>query len=91
MDAKQSVAYLSARAPRGVFPGEFMASVSSFFQATGEFRNPKAGEFYLSGAKVSAYYTKNDLDSPYWIACKVVLQPGEIIHNGKIYAPKADQ
>jgi hypothetical protein len=31
------------------------------------FRNPKAGEFYLSGAIVAAYKAPNDLSSPYHI------------------------
>ena len=36
--------------------------------ATGEFREPKAGEWYLSGAVVHAYKAPNDLSSKYWIA-----------------------
>jgi hypothetical protein len=31
------------------------------------FRNPKRGEFYLSGAIVAAYKAPNDLSSPYHI------------------------
>lgn len=36
--------------------------------ATGEFRCPKAGEWFLSGAIIEAYQTKNDLRIPYHIA-----------------------
>jgi hypothetical protein len=35
------------------------------------YRNPKAGEFYLSGAVVTAYKAPNDLSSPYH-----VVEPG---------------
>lgn len=34
---------------------------------TGETRNPKAGEWYLSDAIIQAYYTPNDLNTPYQI------------------------
>jgi len=37
-------------------------------QWTGEFRPPKKGEWYLSGAVVEAYLAKNDLQSPYHLA-----------------------
>jgi hypothetical protein len=35
---------------------------------TGEFRCPKEGEWYLSGAIVEAYRAGSDLSSPYYIA-----------------------
>lgn len=35
---------------------------------TGEFRPPKKGEWYLSGAIVEAYKAPNDLDTPRHIA-----------------------
>lgn len=35
---------------------------------TGEYRNPKAGEWFLSGAKIEAYLAKKDLSTPYHIA-----------------------
>lgn len=34
---------------------------------TGDFRPPKAGEYYLSGAIPEAYRAPNDLTSAYWI------------------------
>lgn len=34
-------------------------------------RPPKKGEYYLSGAKVTAYKAPNDLTTPYYIAVKV--------------------
>lgn len=36
--------------------------------ATGEYRPPKSGEWYLSGAIVEAYYAPNDLSTDYAIA-----------------------
>lgn len=35
---------------------------------TGEYRPPKADEWYLSGAIVEAYRAPNDLSPPYFIA-----------------------
>lgn len=37
-------------------------------RATGEFRNPTAGEWFLSGAIVEAYHATCDLSTPYNIA-----------------------
>jgi len=34
---------------------------------TGEYRAPKAGEWYLSGAEPEAWKARNDLTSPYYI------------------------
>lgn len=34
---------------------------------TGEFRNPKRGEWYLSGAIPEGYKAQNDLSSPFHI------------------------
>jgi len=41
---------------------------------TGEKRTPRAGEWYLSGAAVEAYRTKNDLSTPYHIATLVKIR-----------------
>lgn len=41
------------------------------FKRTKEFRAPKKGEWYLSGAIAEAYRAPNDLSSPYWIATRV--------------------
>lgn len=35
---------------------------------TGEFRPPRRGEWFLSGAIVEAYHAANDLTTPYHIA-----------------------
>jgi hypothetical protein len=43
---------------------------------TGEFRAPRAGEWYLSGAIVEAYQAPNDLTSMFHIA---ELIPGKVI------------
>jgi hypothetical protein len=70
---------MNARAPKGYFPGEFAFIVGSKktdikYKATGEFRAPKRGEFYLSGAIVAAYKAPNDLNSEYWIAAPVQME-----------------
>lgn len=53
--------------PAGVYPGaSFSPKVR--FVASGEYRVPKQGEFYLSGAIIHAYRAINDLSSKYWIA-----------------------
>jgi hypothetical protein len=56
--------------------GGFFAAIgeraqrNSRFVATGEFRCPKRGEWYLSGALIEAYRAHADLSMPYWIARK---------------------
>lgn len=45
--------------------------------STGEFRPPKKGEWYLSGATVEAYYAPNDLSTPYHIARLVERKTGQ--------------
>ena len=41
---------------------------------TFEFRPPKKGEWYLSGALITAYRAPNDLGTPYHIAKLVVVK-----------------
>lgn len=57
-------------APRGIYPGEshYGFRKQEMYQASGEFRCPKKGEFYLSGALIQAYRAPNDLNTEYWIA-----------------------
>lgn len=40
-------------------------------KATGEFRPPRKGEWFLSGAIVAAYQARADLTTPYHIAVVV--------------------
>lgn len=56
------------------------------FVYTGEKRPPRAGEFYLSGAIVSAYRAKNDLTTAYHIARLV---PGSDAPPKPTYNPYA--
>lgn len=45
-------------------------------RSTGEKRPPRAGEWYLSGAKIEAYQARNDFESAsYHIAELVEMQP----------------
>jgi hypothetical protein len=64
-------------APSGIYPGEFSwwrkDTRDLRYKATGEFRPPKKGEFYLSGAIITAYRAPNDLGTAHWIAV-----PGKI-------------
>jgi hypothetical protein len=65
-------------APSGLYPGELLDRVGGKdrdvrYKATGEYRPPCRGEYYLSGAIVAAYHAPNDLTTSYWIA-----KPGRI-------------
>jgi hypothetical protein len=58
-------------APKGSYPSEYMFSGQGKdvrYIATGEFRNPRKGDWFLSGAIVQAYKAFADMTSPYWIA-----------------------
>lgn len=44
------------------------------YVATGEFRGPRKGEHYLSGALINAYRAPNDLSQEFWIARAVVIE-----------------
>jgi hypothetical protein len=51
-------------------------------KATGEFRAPKKGEWYLSGAIPAGYKAPNDLSSPYHIARLVALvSAGQLVSH----------
>jgi hypothetical protein len=58
--------------PNGTYRGEYSRK---WFRSTGEFRKPRKGEYYLSGAIITAWRATNDLDSPYWIAREVENNP----------------
>lgn len=63
----------SGFAPPGYFTGEYAHSPEKTikFKATGDFRQPLKGEYYLSGAIIAAYRAPNRLASCYWIAKEV--------------------
>jgi hypothetical protein len=65
-----SVQQPTRRGPRGSYPGGQGGHprTRGSYRATGEFRPPLRGEFFLSGAIVEAYRAPNDLSTPYWIA-----------------------
>ena len=70
--------YLTERQALGLIPG---SSVKLYVRAkaTGEFREPKAGEWYLSGAIVEAYRAPYDLtNSQYYIAKLVRVKMVEV-------------
>ena len=78
-------------APKGVYlSGEGWKAGDIEFIATGEYRSPAKGEWYLSGAIIAAYMAGGDLFSEYWIAQAYKLKPNEIYHDGHIYVRKAN-
>jgi hypothetical protein len=64
--------------PKGYFSAEGYSGYNKRFKASGEFRPPKKGEFYLSGAIIEAYRAPNDLTTEYWIAIPVRTKTIEI-------------
>lgn len=71
---------------KNLYPlAEFCREAYNYNQAylrakpTGEFRPPKKGEWYLSGAIVEAYRALNDLSSSYHIAKIVLIEKREVI------------
>ena len=48
-------------------------------QYTGEFRCPKKGEYFISGAIPMAYYSPNDLSCEYHIATLVTVRRVETV------------
>ena len=51
-----------------LYPVEFQPNTKIRAIWTGEKRNPKKDEYYLSGAQIMAYKAPNDLSTPYSIA-----------------------
>lgn len=47
--------------------GEYSVISGPPYVKTGEFRPPKRGEYYLSGAIPTAYYAPNDLTQAFYI------------------------
>lgn len=85
-------------APRGLYP--ISRSVyrrfeawQIWYEANGEFRPPKPGEYFLSGAVPEVYQHSENatepLDSSYWIMVKAfdptTQPPDTIIHKGFVY------
>jgi hypothetical protein len=75
------------RAPTGTYRGGGYAFIlgPGFFCATGEFRPPRQGEWYLSGAIIEAYLAPAGLSSAYWIARRIPDPPREIRAHGVTY------
>lgn len=68
------------RAPTGLYLGEYSIGHSRYrpdmrYKATGEFRPPHLGEYFLSGAEIIAYRAVTDsMTVSYWIAEPVMLE-----------------
>jgi len=56
-----------------------------FFKWSGEFRTPKAGEYFISGAIPEVYLAENDLSQEYYIAVPVPDPPKTITIRGFTY------
>jgi hypothetical protein len=54
---------------------------------TGEFREPRAGDWYLSGAWVEAYQAKHDLSTKYHIARLFVVEYAITARIVRYWAP----
>lgn len=70
--------------PQCVYPGENNERVGArqtWYVRTNEFRAPKAGEFYLSGAIPHAYKAHNDLAQRYRIMKETTAPPKYIIKD----------
>lgn len=59
--------------------------VRQYFQKTGEFRPPRGGEYFLSGAIPQVYEALAELTTSYYIMRPVEAPPREIEHRGFIY------
>ena len=61
------------------------ASVPEYLERSGEFRAPKKGEYYLSGAIPCAYRAPNDLTQVYHILRPCASPPRRIVVDGFAY------
>lgn len=57
-----------------------------FFESTGEYRQPLAGEWYISGAIPEVYKATHDLNTPFHIARPIPAPPKIVIVNGFRYS-----
>jgi len=57
-----------------------------WFERTGEYRPPKKGEYYISGAIPEVYQAPNDLSQDHTIATPIPNPPRTIEVDGFIYA-----
>jgi len=64
--------------PRGVFPGEGYTGERFLYEASGEYRAPRKGEYYLSGSVIEAYRAPNNLTLEFWIAVPAKPKPLEV-------------
>ncbi len=66
-----------------LYRGEGVARYKKFYVNTGIKRNPKKGEYFLSGAIATAYLAPNDLSSSYYIAREAVHHETHCPHCGQ--------
>lgn len=65
--------------PATYLPASMLGKIHLRGVRTGEYRAPKAGEWYLSGAEPEAWKAKNDLGSPYYILRLVRVKTEKVI------------
>lgn len=64
---------------RGEFyPGDGLTGPLERYKWTGDIRRPKKGEYFLSGAVVTAYEAFNDMGAAYHIAIQVKTELVEV-------------
>lgn len=62
-----------------------VGAFTTWYEMTGEYRAPRKGEMYLSGAIPEAYEAYNDLDTAYHVLRRVEDPPSRIVKNGWVY------
>lgn len=68
--------------PKGGWDKKYRGERGGWFVATKQFRKPKKGEFYISGAEPTAYEAPNDLNYEFYIAKRVDNPPKTIKKDG---------
>lgn len=76
---------MGARMNQRYYTGENAFPAREWFERTGEFRAPRKGEYYLSGAIACAYRAHKDLSAIYHIMRKVAPPPKRVTVDGFSY------
>lgn len=69
----------------GFVGGSGALPVRQWFTTALEFRPPRKGEFYISGAIPEVYRALNDLSTAYHIALPCATPPARIVVDGFVY------
>lgn len=72
----------------GQSPITFEGMPGLYFYETGEFRAPRKGEYYLSGAVLAAYRAPNDLTTAYRVARPTYRAVSQLARRGALYGTR---